>query len=90
MSLFDLIRICIIPALFIVCMTWLLRFPTRWVFRSVLAFEILLVLVLLIIEFNARSVAGTGGWMSFYALVLQFFILLSLVISRLALWLDHK
>ncbi|MDY6462200.1 hypothetical protein GIX10_08260 [Acinetobacter sp. YIM 103518] len=79
----DIFLASFIPSLFIAGWTWLLHFPWDSVFYTVAAIEFLIFLIILGFERQASDVKGASGWMLFFSIFLQFFILVGITVLRL-------
>ena len=75
-----------IPPLIMLLWVWSLRFPQTWVFKVCLAFEVLITLLILLIELDARQTPGNGRWMMIFFAVFQIYLGLGIGIVRLVMW----
>lgn len=75
-----------IPPLIMLLWVLALRFTQTWVFKVCLAFEVLVILLVLLIELDARQTPGNGGWMMIFFAVFQIYLGVGLGVVRLVMW----
>ena len=76
----------LVPPLIMLLWVWALRFPQTWVLKVCLGLEVLIALLVLFIEIDARQTPGNGGWMMIFFAVLQIYLGVGLGVVRLVMW----
>lgn len=79
----------IIAIVLILMPVWImvLSFPWSWIIYVVSVIQIILALIVLVMESDAKSVQGASGWMLFGFICLNIYAAMLLGIGRVALWL---
>lgn len=90
MDLKVIFLFCLFPCLGIIFLTWLLRFPWRWLLKTVIVFEIVIAILVFVIELDARKTPGNSGWIMIFAAVFQIYFAVLLMLTRLVIWLRKK
>lgn len=90
MDLKVIVLFCLFPGLGIIFLTWLLRFPWAWLFKTVIVFEIMVAILVFVIELDARKTPGNSGWIMIFAAVFQIYFAVLLMLTRLVIWLRKK
>lgn len=90
MDLKVIFLFCLFPGLGIIFLTWLLRFPWAWLFKTVIVFEIVVAILVFVIELDARKTPGNSGWIMIFAAVFQIYFAVLLMLTRLVIWLRKK
>ncbi len=85
--LWEVSKILLPIALLFIGWIWLLHFPWSWLFKVILFLDVLAVILVLFAEYQASSVNGAGGWMTFAFMILHLYAAVVIGIVRLLLWL---
>ncbi|ANF81360.1 hypothetical protein A3K93_03565 [Acinetobacter sp. NCu2D-2] len=86
MSLSTILLWSVLPPLIMMLWVWALRFPQSWILKTVVILEVLVMLLVLLIEFDARHVAGNGGWTMIFFAVFQIYAGIGIGLIRLVMW----
>ena len=90
MDLKVIFLFCLFPGLGVIFLTWFLRFPWAWLFKTVIVFEIMVAILVFVIELDARKTPGNSGWIMIFAAVFQIYFAVLLMLTRLVIWLRKK
>ncbi|MDM1244058.1 hypothetical protein [Acinetobacter indicus] len=86
MPLSTILLWSVLPPFIMLLWIWALRFPQSWVLKVCIGFEVLVTLLVLLIEMDARQTPGNGGWMMILFTVFQIYVGLAIGVIRLVMW----
>jgi len=82
----TMLRFIVLIWILMAAWVYLLHFPWHWVMYVVMGFELLLAIITLAMELQAKDVQGASGWMGFAFVILNIHLAWILGFARLLLW----